>query len=313
MRLRGLWKLPDWRDWLWVKLGLALMGKAMLSKSLIQSSADGRAVSLPVVCPRPNHGVMVVMATSFKRRLPGLLWSVPLTPWQDTWPTPLLETPRHSQASLARSLVGSLLFSPGSWCGQAFVVPSKSLFPWEFWVLLCDPQAGKSVVSPRTFETVWELLWYDCSPVCGLSARWLYSDTKGDLLQEDLKHTLRLPGLLQPDPLSPWQVTDDPCLHRRHSNTEGQVWLSLLWGVHSIFPSVLLHTSFVCTLWGLRRVWDGKHNYTPPTIFLGLLLCSWMWGIFLVGSNLLLLMVAQQLAVTFVFSQKCGPSTLPSW
>ena len=68
-----MWKLPDWRDWLWVKLGLALMGKAMLSKSLIQSSADGRAVSLPVVCPRPNHGVMVVMVTSFKRRLPGQL------------------------------------------------------------------------------------------------------------------------------------------------------------------------------------------------------------------------------------------------
>ena len=129
------------------------------------------------------------------------------------------------------------------------------------------------------------------------------------------KHTLRLPGLQQPDPLSPWQVTDDPCLHRRHSNTEGQVCLSLLWEVHSIFPSVLAHTSFVCTLRGLWRVWDAKHNCTPPTILLGLLLCSWMWGIFLVGSNLLLLMVVQQLAVTFVFLQKTSvsPSTLPSW
>ena len=73
MKLRGLWKLPGGRDWLWVKLGLALVGKAMLSKSLIQFSSDGRAVSLPVVFPRPNHGVMVVMATSFKRRLPALL------------------------------------------------------------------------------------------------------------------------------------------------------------------------------------------------------------------------------------------------
>ena len=26
---------------------------------------------------------------------------------------------------------------------------------------------------------------------------------------------------------------------------------------------------------------DTKHDFTPPTILLGLLLCPWMWGIFL--------------------------------
>ena len=31
------------------------------------------------------------------------------------------ETPGHSQASLGQSIVGSLLFSPGSWCAQALV------------------------------------------------------------------------------------------------------------------------------------------------------------------------------------------------
>ena len=36
-----MWKLPDGRDWLWGNLGLALMGIAMLSKSLIQFSVDG--------------------------------------------------------------------------------------------------------------------------------------------------------------------------------------------------------------------------------------------------------------------------------
>jgi len=41
MRIRGLWKLPDGRDWLWGKLGFALVGKAMLSKSLIQFSDNG--------------------------------------------------------------------------------------------------------------------------------------------------------------------------------------------------------------------------------------------------------------------------------
>ena len=40
-RIRGLWKLPDGRDWLTGKLSLILMGGALLSKSLIQFSGDG--------------------------------------------------------------------------------------------------------------------------------------------------------------------------------------------------------------------------------------------------------------------------------
>ena len=82
-------------------------------------------------------------------------------------PTPLLETPGHSQACLAQSLVGSFLLSPGSWYAQTFVVPSKSLFTWGFSVLWPGPQAEKPVVGPRTFATVQELLWYNCSPFCG--------------------------------------------------------------------------------------------------------------------------------------------------
>ena len=39
MRLRGLCKLLDGRDWWWEKLGLALVGRALLSKALIQLSA----------------------------------------------------------------------------------------------------------------------------------------------------------------------------------------------------------------------------------------------------------------------------------
>ena len=37
--------------------------------------------------------------------------------------------------------------------------------------------------------------------------RRLCCGANGDLLQEDFCHTPRLPGLLQPEPLSPWQVT----------------------------------------------------------------------------------------------------------
>ena len=49
--IRGLWKLRGGRDWLRGKLGLALMGRAMLSKSLIQSSVDGGAVFPPCSLP----------------------------------------------------------------------------------------------------------------------------------------------------------------------------------------------------------------------------------------------------------------------
>ena len=36
-------------------------------------------------------------------------------------PSPPLETPEHSQASLGQSHLGSLLLSPGIWCAQGFV------------------------------------------------------------------------------------------------------------------------------------------------------------------------------------------------
>ena len=39
--LEGLFKLPNGRDWWWEKLGLALVGRAMLSKVAIQLSVDG--------------------------------------------------------------------------------------------------------------------------------------------------------------------------------------------------------------------------------------------------------------------------------
>ena len=56
-RLRGLWKLPDGRDWLRGKLGLVLMGGAMLSKSLIQFSVEGwGCVPSLLFDLRPNYG-----------------------------------------------------------------------------------------------------------------------------------------------------------------------------------------------------------------------------------------------------------------
>ena len=57
LRIRGLWKLPDERDWLRGKLGFVLMGRAMLSKSLIQFSVDGwGCVPSLLFDLRPNYG-----------------------------------------------------------------------------------------------------------------------------------------------------------------------------------------------------------------------------------------------------------------
>ena len=56
------------------------------------------------------------------------------------WPMPPSETPGQSQATLGQSLVGSLLFSPGSWCAHGFVcVLQESVssvlckFWWLYW------------------------------------------------------------------------------------------------------------------------------------------------------------------------------------
>ena len=59
--------------------------------------------------------VIKIMATSFKSFHAGTATlNVPDPAAGHCPPTPLLETPRYSRASLGQSLVGSLLLSPGS-------------------------------------------------------------------------------------------------------------------------------------------------------------------------------------------------------
>ena len=74
---------------------------------------------------------------------------------------------------------------------------------------MLDPQVEKSIVGPRTFVTVQEILWYNCSPVCEWYVQWLCVRV----------HTLHLQDLKQTELLFPQEATADPCLHRRHSNT----------------------------------------------------------------------------------------------
>ena len=82
-----------------------------------------------------------------------------------------------------------------------------------------DSQVGKSVEGPRIFAILQELLWHNCSPVCGSSVQQLFSEADGNLLQEDLCFRPHFPARLQPESLSLWQVTADLCLHRGHSKS----------------------------------------------------------------------------------------------
>lgn len=121
--------------------------------------------------------------------------------------------------TLYRQVWLSLLWSHcsflGSWWGTCFVCASKSFaqscgssiikYHWlsksnsgDSQSLCWISQVKKSLVALETFATVQELVWYNCSPVHGSSAQWLYSGTNGDLLQEDLCLTPCHPGLMQP-------------------------------------------------------------------------------------------------------------------
>ena len=77
-------------------------------------------------------------------------------------------------------------------------------------------------------------------------------EVNGDLLQEGLCHALCDPGLLYPEPLSPRQATADPYLHRRHSDTQRQVWLSLCGASGSWYAQILLEPpENLWQVWGL--------------------------------------------------------------
>ena len=58
MKIRGLWKLPDDRDWLRGNLGLGLMKEAMLSKSFDKFCVDGWSGNVPSLFFElwPNYG-----------------------------------------------------------------------------------------------------------------------------------------------------------------------------------------------------------------------------------------------------------------
>ena len=122
-RIRGLWKLPDGRDWLRGKLGLVLMGRAMLSKSLIQFSVDGWSYLLG-----PNYGGGNEDNGNLFQKIP-CMYCYTHCPQPCSRPSLTHPSTGDSQVSLGQSLVGhcSFLLGPGE--HKVLFVPSKSLFP----------------------------------------------------------------------------------------------------------------------------------------------------------------------------------------
>ena len=166
---RSLLKLPDGRDWLRGKLDLVLMGRAMLSKSLIQFSVDGfGCVPSLLFDLRPNcGGGNEANGTSCKGPMHVLLCGVTLTLQQAIADPRLCQvcTPGNSRASLGQSLLGSLPLSPLSWWTQVLFVPFNNLFP-QFCVSSGECMVGLMATSSKKDYAYPDLLHQSPHP-CG--------------------------------------------------------------------------------------------------------------------------------------------------
>ena len=113
----------------------------MLRKILIQFSVEGWSCvpSLLFTWGQTMVEVMNIIRTSFKRsHACTAILSVPDPAAGHHRSKPLTETLGHSQASLGKSLVGSLLLSPESWCIQGSIYAlQESVSPvlCKFWRL----------------------------------------------------------------------------------------------------------------------------------------------------------------------------------
>ena len=125
--------------------------------------------------------VMKIMVTSFKSSHScAAALSGPNPAAGHFRPTPPLETPGHSWASLSQPLVGSLLLSTGSWCTQVSVCAlQESVFP-----VLCK-------------------FWRLCGGLMATSSKRAYAISRSTA----------------PRAPAPQQSTGDSYLYRRHPNT----------------------------------------------------------------------------------------------
>ena len=100
-------------------MGLILLGRVILSKSLIQFSFDGQGCVPSLLFDlRPNYGGGNEDNDDLLQKVPCMHCYVQ-RPQPCSRPLPAI--PGHFQASLGQSFVGSLLLSPGSLCAQGSV------------------------------------------------------------------------------------------------------------------------------------------------------------------------------------------------
>ena len=189
------------------KLGLVLMGVAMLSKSLIQLSIDGQScVPFLLFGLRPKYGRGNEGNVNLHQK--DLCVHCCVHTQVTIHPhlcLRLLDTHRQAWLSL---LWGHCFFLLAPGTHKVLFVPSKSLFPQS-----CGSSVLKShwpsklnslgVLSPfartpRLGNLLWVLefvgptariYWYNCFIVYALSVSWFYGGADGNLLQEDLCHT----------------------------------------------------------------------------------------------------------------------------
>ena len=125
------------------------MGRAMLSKSLIQFSVDGWSVFPPYYL---TWGQTIIMVASFKRfHACTASFSGPNPAAGYCWPTLALKTPEHSRTltdTLVSLLWGHCSFLLGLGVHKVLFVPSKSLFP-QSCVTSRSSMVGLMVISSK--------------------------------------------------------------------------------------------------------------------------------------------------------------------
>ena len=235
------------------------------------------------------------------------------------WPTTPLEAPRHSKASLAHSLVGSSLLSPGSWCAQGFVFTLQETVSPGLWKF-CNqiPLAFKVKVPgdsqslcriPRLGNLLWALdPSQQCENFFGIIALQFWGSFPG----------ASMVGL--PHCTSQVCCSQSPCPRGRplltHASAgDTQTLKGGSGSVSCVFPGSWCAQGFIWTLWA---------SLAGLTLNMILPLLSSCWGFssalgcgvsFFVGSSILLSMAVQWLVAVLEFLQEkmsTHPSTLPS-
>ena len=167
------------------------MGWAVLSKSLIQFSVEGRGcIPSQLFDLRPNYG-------GGNEDNGDLLQEVSCSHCCIQCPQPCSRlSPPHASTRDSWTLTGK---SGSVSCG---VTAPFSLVLVHTRFCLCPPRV--------------------CFPQSCVSS----GGCMVGLMATSSKRAYAIPRLLHPEPLLQRQTTADPYLHRRHSNTQTQVWLS---------------------------------------------------------------------------------------